>query len=162
MLQERVTFWSMRMRHFVYSGSCTVCPFHGNFNFKNWGVKKNMQPLFCCCSCNTLMPLAKNLRKYWNYSQSPTLSLKTMKWVFTKSLVDALLISLFSFLFLFFFCMLASHNSIVTRDKVALYCIFNLHNSSCKEKRACQYRGLAYALTFGSHKTYRFFRLRIA
>ncbi len=50
MFQERVTFLSMRMRHFVYGGSRTVCPFYRNLNFKNGGVKKNMQPLFCCCS----------------------------------------------------------------------------------------------------------------
>jgi hypothetical protein len=43
-----------------------------------------------------------------------------MKWVFTKSLVDALLISLFFSFSFFLFCMLASHNGIVTQDKVDL------------------------------------------
>ncbi len=69
-----------------------------------------------------------------------------MKRVVTKSLVDALLISLFSFPFsLFFFGMLVSHNGVVTRDKVAIYYVFDLRISSCKEKHACQYEGLAYA-----------------
>ena len=36
MLRERVTFLSMRMRHFVYSGSCMVCPFYKNSNFEKW------------------------------------------------------------------------------------------------------------------------------
>jgi hypothetical protein len=49
---------------------------------------------------------------------------------------------IFSFLFFsfsfFLFCMLVSHNGIVTQHKVALYYIFDLHVSSCKKKCACQ------------------------
>ncbi len=55
MLQVCVTFLSKRMRHYVYDGSCMVCPIFLSVAAslrieirisKYRGMKRNMQPLF--------------------------------------------------------------------------------------------------------------------